>query len=1440
MTIRPLIWTVVAALSLTSSARAYEPLDLLVDVPHGPTGSVGNGVQVGNLWFFSASSAPNTGTELWRTDGTPGGTLVLTESMTPGPDGIAITELTAAAGTLFFVVDSFELWKSDGTAAGTTLVRTIAPPGFGFGIDGLIAIGDTVFFRADDGVDSLGLWKSDGTAAGTIKLKGGGFPVPMAAAGGSLFFNRSDTNGRELWKSDGTAAGTVMVKNIQPGSGSGLALDSAPKVAVMGEIIYFAADDGAAGTELWRSDGTDAGTTLVADIVPGAGGSSPAPLAAAGGTLFVAALTAGGSELWRSDGTAPGTAFVKGFDGYPGNAAVIGPLLYFGGTESSTGTELWVSDGTTAGTAMVKDIAPGTASSNPSALIDVNGQVVFRAAENLDGTLLWTSDGTTAGTIPLTTASIIHAVFDVATGSTDTLLFSSGPDDNFSSSDLWKTDGTAGGTALVKNVGGAGGMPSGIGAGEPADAVELGSILITNALGGIWRSDGTPVGTTDTGLGSGGSFVRLGTVAIYGETNASGGRLLATDGTGGGTSVLIDTADPYDSFFGLVGSGSLVYAINGRFPPPETLESPSYELWRTDGTPAGTFRLRDNSFFSFTAPVELIDVGGTLFFRRGLGSTELWKSDGSVAGTVLVKNMPAGVFSGPYSLVSHGGDLYFLHLDGTNGQLWRSNGTTAGTVLVTNFGYYPSGYSPTELKSVGSSLFFPASSLSAGEELWVSDGTAGGTMMVADIAPGATGSKPQDIVDVDGIALFLANDGSAGFELWRSDGTAAGTFLVRDIKPGPASSFVDIEFDLINPLRFFSTGPYLYFGADDGVSGRELWRSDGTSAGTIQIADLASGPYSSRPSAFALAGGSLFLQAGQERDFYRLANAVTCGDGVLDAGEACDDGNLDNTDGCNAACQPSGCGDGFTAGSEACDDGNAVDTDACPSTCTLPVCGDGFAETNVEGCDDGNAVDGDGCDTNCLETACGNDIVTSGEDCDTGANNGIGTCSATCTLCGNGTVSGSEECDDGNGVDIDGCTNRCTVCGDSTVAAGETCDDGNLTSNDGCDANCTTTRCGNGVVAGAETCDDGNRFGGDCCSAGCGFDAPGASCASDGNDCTADTCDGAGTCGHAPTSGSCDDGIFCNGADTCSGGLCTQHAGDPCSAGSECADNCNEMADMCFEPSGTLCTDDGNSCTDDQCNGAGACAHPARTGSCDDGLFCNGADTCSSGVCLHTGDPCAGGIACVDTCDEADDNCLAEVGSPCTDPADVCAHGLCDGAGTCDAALVPAETCLEAQKSSLALKHITATPDKDKFKLKWTNGPSFWFDATGDPRDADGYTVCVYDATGLVWRAEVPAGGICSGNPCWTLKSTKYDYKDKLAANDGVSRVSLRPSFEPKTKALVIGKGTNLPDPVLPLTGPITAQIFRDTGPLCLSGTWTGAQVLKNDGVEVKAKAKAP
>jgi len=161
--------------------------------------------------------------------------------------------------------------------------------------------------------------------------------------------------------------------------------------------LYFEADDGVHGSELWVSDGTEAGTYMVLDFEPGQVGGEPEVLPCANEmAFFLIFRELGRADLFRSDGTASGTQYLNAYMPYYGDALGIDNILYFVGADPGNhyNDELWKSDGTIEGTLRVKDILPGPNGSGPWLFTEVNGLLYFST-----GSGLWKSDGTDAGTI---------------------------------------------------------------------------------------------------------------------------------------------------------------------------------------------------------------------------------------------------------------------------------------------------------------------------------------------------------------------------------------------------------------------------------------------------------------------------------------------------------------------------------------------------------------------------------------------------------------------------------------------------------------------------------------------------------------------------------------------------------------------------------------------------------------------------------------------------------------------------------------------------------------------------------------------------------------------------------------------------------------------------------------------------------------------------------
>jgi ELWxxDGT repeat protein len=678
----------------------------------------------------------------------------------------------------------------------------------------------------------------------------------------ALFVATDATHGRELWRTDGTAAGTYLVKDIQPGPATSDVL----QLTRLGEVAFFTATTAEQGRELWRTDGTAAGTAMVVDLAPGPIGSNPSNLTVMNGSLFFSASDgASGTELWRSDGTAVGTVLVDDiFPGLssstPSNLTVMNGVLFFTATNGLTGAELWRTNGTSAGTVLVRDIWLGSTGSSAGQFRVVGDVLYFSANDGSNGLELWRTDGQTAGTV------MVRNIAPGASGSSPVSLvgmngllyfFATTAELGY---ELWRSDGTQAGTMLVKDtrLGSTGGVSS------FTPMVVMNQRLFFAANDGsagseLWSSDGTGAGTVlfkdlNTGSSSGspsGFFVHEGKL-FFSAFSALGRELWVSDGEADGTEQVRDIR---------VGSGSSTPASFTAMGSAVLFSADDgvngRELWRTDGTEAGTYMVGegDPGVNADTVLANFTDIGGTLYFSANdnVVGAELWRSDGSVAGTQLVRDINVGSSSSsPARMTALGQGMVFAASTSTMGsELHFSDGTAQGTRLVLDIQSGSSSSAPSNLRRVGNQVFFSASTTANGVELWRTDGSTGGTFLVRDINPFG-GSNPANLVAMDGMVYFTASDGSTGVELWRSDGTTAGTILVRDLETGSSSS---------SPLNLVAMDGLLYFSASTSGFGRELWRSDGTFSGTVRVVDLEPGLGSASPSQLTPLNGRLYFVA---------------------------------------------------------------------------------------------------------------------------------------------------------------------------------------------------------------------------------------------------------------------------------------------------------------------------------------------------------------------------------------------------------------------------------------------------------------------------------------------------------------------------------------------------------------------------------------------------
>ncbi|HEY7116208.1 MAG TPA: ELWxxDGT repeat protein [Tepidisphaeraceae bacterium] len=426
---------------------------------------------------------------------------------------------------------------------------------------------------------------------------------------------------------------------------------------------------------------------------------------------------------------------------------------------------------------------------------------------------------------------------------------------------LWRTDGTAAGTTLVK--GGFAAKP--LVPESTFHPVVAGDKVyfqyVSSAASGpiqLWVTDGTTDGTRPLADVKPGYFtfspytnyVAFAGRVFFNATDANGIELWSTDGTPAGTSMFMDVAP------GATSANVRGLTVAGPYLFFETTENGLMDLWRTDGTQQNTVRLAQ---FTFTAPPEIVAHQDKVYVAAtppGEYPDQIWESDGTVQGTRLFKdispanNVPVG------NLTVMGGNLYFTAATGASSTatLWRSDFTPEGTAPV--LPNPPTGFNPYPLAAGTDQLFFYANDPTAGRELWRSDGTATGTYRLADIRPGTASSVPQamfkPLVTARG-AYFFADDGTSGAELYFADGGAApgSTYRVKDIYPGSTSSFdthVGFQGAMLPDGR-------LLLDADDPAVGFEPQVSDATAAGTHPIVDINTLTMSSFPAELIDAGG---------------------------------------------------------------------------------------------------------------------------------------------------------------------------------------------------------------------------------------------------------------------------------------------------------------------------------------------------------------------------------------------------------------------------------------------------------------------------------------------------------------------------------------------------------------------------------------------------------
>ena len=627
------------------------------------------------------------------------------------------------------------------------------------------------------------------------------YEAPLTLAGGKLYFSANNgTDGLELY---------AVYTNVSS----------------TGEVVEIS-EDQPAGTVVTQFGATDPeGGALTYSLVAGAGDANNSLF-----TLDPNGVLKTAYSL-NHEGSQTLSIRVQAMDN--GGASLEGNFsILLQGSEqlpNNPPTNLTAGVVVEAGNAeQVKDIVSGAEGSDPRSFTEFAGEAYFSVpAGNRMG--LWKTDGTAAGTVMVKDLNLTR---DEYGRSGELVVYNNElyfvANDGTSGRELWKTDGTESGTVLVKDI------YSGTDeySGEPYSADPVGLTVFNGEL-------------------------------FFNATNANGTEPWKTDGTESGTVMLKDIYSGDD--FGVPNSSHpQEWLVMGSYLYFSATDQNGQELWKTDGTESGTVLVKDiytgtNDLgdVASSAPTWLTVLNNEIIFRVGdYNGAELWKTDGTESGTVLVKDIGSGTDGigpdgSPGVLTLYNNELYFSASDddgsggGSGTELWKTDGTASGTIRVKDI------YPGTDEYGVAASsmpilftvfedeLFFTAMD-SYGNELWKTNGTESGTVMVKDINMGGADSNPLDLQVFGGKLFFFADNGADGYELWESDGTEAGTKLHLDINPGMTSSARLVSMNdgtewgtySFNVAPLYVAGGKMYFSADNGTDGQELYAVDANVSST--------------------------------------------------------------------------------------------------------------------------------------------------------------------------------------------------------------------------------------------------------------------------------------------------------------------------------------------------------------------------------------------------------------------------------------------------------------------------------------------------------------------------------------------------------------------------------------------------------------------------------
>ncbi len=383
----------------------------------------------------------------------------------------------------------------------------------------------------------------------------------------------------------------------------------------------------------------------------------------------------------------------------------------------------------------------------------------------------------------------------------------------------WITDGTPSGSNMIKNIAIYTNLVTIDGASNPSEFILLGDKVLFSATylqtgiedRELFITDGTTGGTSilkninATNLGSSSNpsgYVILGNLCLFAANDGVHGReLWVTDGTSAGTQLLKDCqAGPLSS------NPKDLRLINGKVYFAANNDAGESSIWVTDGTSSGTTILKsDCTAFFFT------EYQGKIYFCGSDDSNgqELWVSDGTPAGTTIFKDLNPGLASSvPENFIVHQNKLFFSAYDATHGrELWVSDGTVSGTQMIDDI--YPGiqNSSVNNMIVYNDQLFFTAKANDTDNELWSTDGTLINTKKYVDINPGSSGSYPANFKVYNNRMYFVAHAADMDRQYWCIEGDNS-PFKIK-----PSSANVDSSLNKLTRHSAIEVNGSLYFPA---------------------------------------------------------------------------------------------------------------------------------------------------------------------------------------------------------------------------------------------------------------------------------------------------------------------------------------------------------------------------------------------------------------------------------------------------------------------------------------------------------------------------------------------------------------------------------------------------------------------------------------------------